>query len=203
VTLWVPPELERLARQCAPVVNAPVDADYFCSLLFLLQTLGQSPTSIPLRPYLSVDPDLVDDWRRVIKANGRRTIGVAWSPGVTHERDYPRAIPLEQLVRAMPDDRLISVQQNAVEEAEALGVEHYRFEDFADAAVLMSCCDEIITIDTAAVHLAGAIGHKNITLLLSHWHSWRWRSLLYQNLKICTQDTPGDWDSALEKMHHL
>jgi ADP-heptose:LPS heptosyltransferase len=95
---------------------------------------------------------------------------------------------------------LISVQQNAVEEAEALGVEHYRFEDFADAAVLMSCCDEIITIDTAAVHLAGAIGHPNVKLLLSHWHSWRWLSPLYQGISFCVQDGPGDWDSALAKL---
>jgi hypothetical protein len=32
------------------------------------------------------------------------------------------------------------------------------FEDFADCAALMSLMDEIVTVDTAAVHLAGAIG---------------------------------------------
>jgi ADP-heptose:LPS heptosyltransferase len=74
------------------------------------------------------------------------------------------------------------------------------FEDFADCAALMSCCDEIITVDTAAVHLAGAIGHPNVKLLLSHWASWRWLSPLYSTVKICRQDKADDWDSALAKL---
>jgi ADP-heptose:LPS heptosyltransferase len=36
--------------------------------------------------------------------------------------------------------------------------------------------DEIVTVDTAAAHLAGAIGHPNVTLMLSQWHSWRWHN---------------------------
>jgi len=61
--------------------------------------------------------------------------------------------------------------------------------------------DEIVTVDTAAVHLAGAIGHPRITLMLSHWASWRWQLPLYQNLRICKQTSPGDWESAFVARH--
>jgi hypothetical protein len=198
VVLWMPPELERLAAQCAPVVRTIEGADYFCPLLFLLQVLEQTPDSIPVSPYLAGDPDLFFKWKQQIR---RRTVGVAWSPGVVHEHDYPRAISLAMLVKALPDVHLISVQQHGGFDARIMGVEQPLFEDFADCAALMMCCDEIVTIDTAAVHLAGAIGHPNIKLLLSHWASWRWLSPLYQNIKICRQDNADDWNSALEKLH--
>jgi ADP-heptose:LPS heptosyltransferase len=64
----------------------------------------------------------------------------------------------------------------------------------------MLCMDEIVTVDTAAVHLAGAIGHANVKLLLSYWHSWRWIKSWYGNVKICRQTSPGDWASALGKI---
>jgi ADP-heptose:LPS heptosyltransferase len=73
------------------------------------------------------------------------------------------------------------------------------FDDFADCAALMSLMDEIVAVDTAAVHLAGAIGHPSITLLLSSWHSWRWLSPLYDNIRVLRQDTPNDWKSAFAK----
>jgi hypothetical protein len=199
VVLWLPPELERLGAQCAPVVDAPVSADYFCPLLFLLEVLQQDVDTIPPCPYLAVDPELVLKWRQRLNLS-ERLVGVAWAPGVMHANDYPRAIPLGLLTKALPGVRLISVQQQGEDEAVAAGVEHHSFEDFADCAALMSCCDEIVTIDTAAVHLAGAIGHPHIKLLLSHWASWRWLSRLYQNMKICRQDEADDWASALAKL---
>jgi hypothetical protein len=200
VALWLPSELARLAALSAPVVSAPVDADYFCSLLFLLQVLRQSPASIASAPYLKPDQDLIGKWRSELPWTWRPRVGVAWAPGVTHDGDYPRGISLELIAKVLPDVRLVSVQQQGRIEAGLSGVEHHSFEDFADCAALMMCCDEIVTIDTAAVHLAGAIGHPCIKLLLSHWASWRWLAPLYANIKICRQESAGDWASALGKL---
>ena len=136
-------------------------------------------------------PGLRDKWRERI-SDKRKNIGIAWSVGVPHEDDYPRSVPLQQLVGALGSDSvLFPVQQ----ESPAL------FEDFADCAALMSVMDEVVTVDTAAVHLAGAIGHPRITLLLSHWASWRWQLPLYRNIRICRQDAPGDWESAFAAYH--
>jgi ADP-heptose:LPS heptosyltransferase len=45
----------------------------------------------------------------------------------------------------------------------------------------MTVLDEIVTVDTAAVHLGGALGHPKINLLLdTHWASWRWLAPWYK-----------------------
>jgi hypothetical protein len=196
VMLQVPRELERLAAQFAPVTREFADADYVCSLLLLLQLFAATPETISSAPYLKVDPKLADKWRN--RLDGKRKIGVAWSVRTNHEDDYPRPCPLEQFVKALGNN-LVSVQQQGAVEAYALGVVSFRFDDFADCAALMSVLDEIVTIDTAAAHLAGAIGHPRITLLLSHWSSWRWLLPLYENVRICQQDSPGDWEGAFAK----
>ena len=79
------------------------------------------------------------------------------------------------------------------------------FEDFADCAALVSLLDEIVTVDTAAAHVAGAIGHPNVTVLLSYWASWRWEggSPFYPWFKLCRQAAPGDWNSALAQLKEL
>jgi len=200
VELWVPRELQRLAVQHAPVVSDVSEAHYFCPLLTLLQVLQQTPDAIIPISYLAVDQVLLTKWHNTIDRD-RYNVGVAWSPGVTNSDDYPRGISLAQLRRTFsPDIRVVSVQQNNHEDAEALDVACFDFEDFADCAAAMMACDSIVTIDTAAVHLAGAIGHPVTKLLLSHWASWRWQARLYPNLQICRQDVAGDWNSALAKL---
>jgi hypothetical protein len=194
VMLWLPPELKRLASQCAPVVDSPVSADYFCSLIFLLQVLKQTPdTLLPMLSYLTVDPMLLAEWQhRIVEP----VTGVAWQAFNTGHGDYPRNIEPEAIVKALPGVKLINVQQATNDP----GIGHMVFDDFADCAAAMLCCGQIVTIDTAAVHLAGAIGHPKVKLLLSHWASWRWLAPWYPTVEICRQNTAGDWDSALVKL---
>jgi hypothetical protein len=200
VVMLMPPELVRLAAQVGTVTANTlrvIDADYFCPMLHLLQLLLIEPDDIPLAPYLKVDPHLRHKWVERIGGSKQKRIGVAWSVGVPHDGDYPRTMPLAVLTHELDKDAdLASVQLQGSAEADVLGVRNYCFEDFADCAALMSLMDEIVTVDTAAVHLAGAIGHSKITLLLSHWASWRWLSPLYENIQICRQQSPGDWTSA-------
>lgn len=207
VTLMLPPELRRLAGQLAPVTaHSPrgvLDIDYFSSLLFLFGLLGQRPETIPVGSYLKVDPVLVEKWQQRIGKRRRKTIGLAWTPGKPYrDGDYARAVPLGLLTKALGRDAdLISVQQQGSAEADLLGVENYQFEDFANCAALMSVLDEIVTIDTAAVHLAGAIGHPRITLLLPCWASWRWLSPLYENIRVCRQrKADDDWTGTMAQL---
>ena len=80
------------------------------------------------------------------------------------------------LIDALPiDAELYSLQAQSADEAQAFGVQITELEDFADCAALASLMDEVICVDTAALHVAGAIGHQRVTALLSHWVSWRWR----------------------------
>jgi hypothetical protein len=131
-------------------------------------------------------------------------IGIAWSVGNIVPNDYPRALPLALLVERLRqirgDAELYSLQIQESEEAERLGVHALRIEDFADCAALASLMDEIYSVDTAALHVAGAIGHRNVIALLSYWHSWRWKAQWYPRMQIVTQDRRDFWPSALAKI---
>jgi len=76
--------------------------------------------------------------------------------------------------------------------------------DFADTAALMANLDLVISVDTAAVHLSGALGRP--TWLLNRYESeWRWlfersQTPWYPTLSIYRQTAPGDWKPMMEKV---
>jgi hypothetical protein len=104
------------------------------------------------------------------------------------------------LVATLGGAQLHSVQTQGAEEAQALGVRVHQLEDFYACAALMLAMDRIVSIDTAALHLAGAIGHPRVDGLLSHWASWRWVAPWYSNVRLCRQTSNGDWSSALAQI---
>jgi hypothetical protein len=195
VVLDLPPALHRMTY--GPFGD---DGDYFCPILHLLHWLGVTPV-VDGAPYLGVDAELVAKWRDRLGPRPHKRIGIAWSVGKPSDGDYPREIPIFQLVAALRHAELHSVQIQNGSEARYFGVHVHEFEDFADCAALMACMDEIVSVDTAALHLAGAIGHKRVIGLLSHWASWRWVAPWYANLHLCRQAAPDDWASALAQIH--
>jgi hypothetical protein len=191
--MMVPPELVRLASQVGPVTQE-MAGDYFCPFLMLPGLCGaDAPDRIAPNVRLPASSALAT----LLPAIDRPRIGIAWSVGKFYDGDYPRSIPLETLVAACPGAELHSIQAQGADEALALGVTPHKLEDFADCAALMMAMDAIVTVDTAAAHLAGALEHPKVFLLLSHWHSWRWLAPWYPTVKICRQTSPGDWASAL------
>ena len=73
--------------------------------------------------------------------------------------------------------------------------------NFADLAALISELDLVISVDTAVVHLAGALGRPTL-LLLDTGHDWRWLqnrtdSPWYPTVRLIRQAVRGDWPSAI------
>jgi hypothetical protein len=73
--------------------------------------------------------------------------------------------------------------------------------DFADTAAIIANLDLVISVDTAVVHLAGALG-KPVFLLDRYDHCWRWLSgradsPWYPALRIFRQQRIGDWTPVL------
>jgi hypothetical protein len=151
-----------------------------------LRWLEITPYNIPNKPYLKVDPMLALQWRNELGCSDCRRVGIAWLVGVgERDGDFPRALRLEEIIQRYPDAELHSVQTQGAEEATTLGVLTHDLIDFASAAALMTNLDEVVSVDTAAIHLAGAIGHPCATVLLSRWHSWRWNgNPFYPNIHI-------------------
>jgi hypothetical protein len=196
VALVMPPELERLASQVAPLLDAETERDVYCTTFDLPRILGKMPP----RPYLTAELDLVHQWRDTI-GHGHH-VGIAWS---TVHRAPWRNIDLDllddYLKRRFPDFTPVVLQTNGLEDASRRGMAVREVRDFADLAALISCMDKVISIDTAALHLAGAIGHADVTALLPHVPCWRWLngSPWYSGIKIRRQQSRGDWASALEE----
>src|SRR5206468_12306382 len=76
--------------------------------------------------------------------------------------------------------------------------------DFADTAAAMSCLDLIIAVDTAVVHLAGALG-KPAWVLLPFAPDWRWLlgradSPWYPTLRLFRQPSRGQWQTPIAQI---
>jgi hypothetical protein len=76
--------------------------------------------------------------------------------------------------------------------------------DFADTAALISHLDLVISVDTAVVHLAGAMG-KPVWILLPFAPDWRWMmnrddSPWYPTARLFRQKTLGDWASVVAQV---
>jgi hypothetical protein len=198
--LVMPIELTKLAAQVGEVSPVLNDVDFFCPMLHLLHTLGVTPDRVSGQQYLDPirDRQLTNKWHMKL-ATKKTKIGLAWSVGKPSQGDYPREIELELLTEALRgvDAELHSVQTQDKDRAQACGVIPHEFDDFADCAAMMRCMDEIISVDTAALHLAGATGHKKVYGLLSSWASWRWLAGWYDNVTLLRQTVDGDWTSAL------
>jgi hypothetical protein len=177
ITLLMPPSLESLAAQIAPVVSCVTSTDYFCPMLHLPGFLGVTPANLGGLPAPYLKPSV----GRVLNGHERPRVGIAWSTGKPDGAvgDYNREIPLARLVADLGDAEIHSLQIQGREDARAFGIVTYDFKDFEHCAEVMTTMDEIVSIDTAALHLAGAIGHPRVTGLLRDWHSWRWLAPWY------------------------
>jgi hypothetical protein len=76
-------------------------------------------------------------------------------------------------------------------------------KDFADTAALIANLDLVIAVDTAAAHLAAAMG-KPVWTLLTFVPDWRWLlvredSPWYPSMRLFRQPSRGDWDSVISR----
>lgn len=79
-----------------------------------------------------------------------------------------------------------------------------RLTDFADTAGLMANLDLTISVDTAAAHLAGALGLP-VWVLLSYAPDFRWMldredSPWYPTMRLFRQRRLGDWGHLLGRV---
>ncbi|MHC4568697.1 MAG: glycosyltransferase family 9 protein [Planctomycetota bacterium] len=75
-----------------------------------------------------------------------------------------------------------------------------QFQDFTDTAAAIEGLDLVISVDTAIVHLAGAMG-KPVWVLLAYAPDWRWMldrtdSPWYPTMRLFRQKQWGHWDSV-------
>ena len=146
---------------------------------------------------------------------GRFNVGLTWrskgqGAGSLEEQVHgmQKSLPLDMLLplAAIPGVKLYSLQvgQGSEEVKMAHGlIEPIPIFDIYDTACWMEALDYVISVDTAPLHLAGALGKKGIGLL-NTTGGWYYgtgeRCAWHPSLKLIRQPKPGDWKGAVEKI---
>jgi len=161
--------------------------------------------------YLQPAASDVEHWRQRLAAHGdsRTRIGLVWAGNPRRENpaltatDARRSIAPERLAPLfdVPGCLFFSLCKDGPPAPS--GVIDYMpgVTDFADTAALIANLDLVISVDTAAVHLAGAMG-KPVWMLDRFDPCWRWLtdrsdSPWYKTLRIYRQPAAGDWASVV------
>ena len=136
-----------------------------------------------------------------------------WQGKATSDADTGRSVPLRAFAPLchIPGVKLISLQKNhGLEQlahlppgmsVETLGAEFDAGPDaFMDCAAVMMNLDLVISCDTAAAHLAGALG-RPVWIVLKHVPDWRWMmdredTPWYPTARLFRQARRGDWDEV-------
>ena len=138
---------------------------------------------------------------------------MVWAGLPLHNNDINRSVPLSRFapLAGMTGIRLFSLQLEKYENwtdvdpatifEQDLGSQ---ISDFADTAAIIENLDLVISVDTAVVHLAGALG-KKVWTLLPHAPDWRWMidredSPWYSSMHLFRQPSPGDWESVFKEV---
>ena len=203
------PELPGIERIIAHGDPLP-PFDLHCPLLSLPRVLGTTTETIPQQtPYLNADPQRAAAWReRVGPLDGLR-VGLVWAGNQTMSGDRRRSMPLERLseLADLPGVSFVSLQKGpAASHSPPPGLTLHDWtedlHDFSETAALIEALDLVIGVDTAVVHLAGALG-RPVWLLNRFDRCWRWLldrddSPWYPTLRQFRQSQPGDWSSVLQ-----
>jgi hypothetical protein len=158
-------------------------------------------------PYLHADPKRIALWRdRLGQDDGRLKVGLIWAGRNTP--DPFRSMPPAELapLADVAGVRWISLQTGeAARQITSAGftIEQWTSElkDFAETAALIANLDRVVTIDTAAAHLAAAMG-KSTWVLLKSAADWRWMrdrtdSPWYPSMRLFRQERAGDWKGPI------
>lgn len=189
--------------------------DFHTPLMRLPYVLGTDLASIPA-PQGYLKPPQRIPGRLDLAALGvpvaKPRIGVCWAGNAEHSNDANRSLRLGLLETALHHCQgqvaWVSLQfgPRAMERqsyawADAMFDTSVLIEDFADTAALIAQLDLVICVDTAVLHLAGALGCPAWGLLPhipdSRWLMQRTDSPWYSSMRLFRQAASGDWQATL------
>jgi tetratricopeptide (TPR) repeat protein len=216
VVLGVPANLRRLVAELLGLAylggsGEPLpEFEWHCTLMSLPLAFGTTLASIPAQvPYLSAPADAQRNAAALPwPARGLR-IAIAWAGSPTHLGDRFRSVPFHLLEPLLDVEGAHFFSLQLGPESAQLAASHApitdlapAITDLADTAALMLQLDLVIAVDTAVVHLAGALG-RPVWVMLPFSPDWRWLldredSPWYPTMRLFRQPQFGDWPSVVE-----
>jgi tetratricopeptide (TPR) repeat protein len=218
VALEVPAELQtlmgRLDGAAAVVARGedPPPFDVHCPLGSLPLAMHTDFATVPAPiPYLSAADDKIAQWSAKLDALPRPRVAVTWSGNPSHDNDRNRSIAFARLTPLLAASASFVAIQKDVRGEDAVPLADSRvtsigaeLEDFSDTAAVLALCDLVIAVDTAAAHLAGAMG-RPVWVLVPFAPDWRWTrkgetTPWYPSARLFRQPAPGDWESVVARV---
>jgi hypothetical protein len=151
-------------------------------------------------------PYVLDDGQqaRLSTVPGQLAVGLVWRAGDWDER---RSIPVNLLsaLSHVSGVRLLSLQCGpAAAEASRIPAQDVASSDVERTAATLRHLDLLISVDTFAAHLAGALGVR-VWLLLHSDCDWRWMqhrtdTPWYPTMRLFRQRSAGDWPGLVEEV---
>jgi len=193
----------------------PGACDLGISLMSLPKILGTTLATIPNSvPYLHADANKVAYWRRRL-AGPSVKVGLVWAGNPKSELDGVRSCKLAEFrpLFGVSGVRFYSLQYGrAMNQIDALprGIQVVNLgkelPDFSDVAAAVDNLDLVISVDTAMVHLAGAMAKPVFTMLGSD-PDWRWMlnrndSPWYPTMRLFRQKQRGEWPAVFSEAGH-
>ena len=212
--------------------SVPAEVDCVCGGMDLPGNLGISLNTIPADvPYLPNPKAGGEKYK--LEGKGLK-IGLVYAGNPLHKRDHERSIsfelfePILELSPLPPGGdkgaglsptppegrgvRFYSFQFKPKDSDKLLmqkwGVRdlHPEIKNLADTAAFLANLDLLITIDSAPLHLAGALG-KPVWGLITSNPDWRWLlnrqdSPWYPSLRLFRQQSRGDWPGVITNVQN-
>jgi hypothetical protein len=205
VTLWAQPSLIPLLRtidegvdilplhEGDPGVTCDVDVEIMELAHVFRSTVDTVPNSVP---YIHVQPDALSPARCP-------AVGLVWRAGDWAEH---RSIPFELLapLTHLPVAwYVLQGRPGLAERPPGFGIVVGE-QDLVELARAMRTLDLVITIDSMAAHLAGALAVPVWTLLHASC-DWRWMidrddSPWYPTMRLFRQEREGEWEPVIERV---
>lgn len=178
-------------------------------LMSLPRILGTTLETIPASvPYLYL-PQTEKQLEQIITshaASDKLKVGIVWAGSPNNRDDRNRSCSLSDFLPLLeiPNIAIYSLQKgerahelSQLKNNQSILDLSKHLVDFADTAYVISQLDLIISVDTAVVHLAGALG-KPVWVILAYSPDWRWMldrddSPWYPTVKLFRQSQRGDW----------
>jgi hypothetical protein len=204
-------------QACFPKWTEAPPHDAYVLLSSLPQIFATELETIPAPiPYMTMDADRVGHWARRLDGafpERRLRVGLAWSGRPTHPNNLRRSVRLETLapILATPGVDFVGLQKPFPDEDRpfAQTLPHFvdlsaELGDFAETGALIKALDLVISVDTAVVHLAGAIGAE-AWVLVPEPADWRWLlgrtdSPWYPTLRLFRQRRAAEWAPVLAEV---
>jgi len=166
--------------------------------------------------YLRADPQRVDGWKARLHSDAQPLkVGIAWRGGMSSTRRNLRSVALTDLSPLLqtPGIRFVSLQHDATKQEIAAApvsagcsFDHWPevMADIDETAALVTALDLVITVCSATVHLAGALG-RQAWVMVPAVAEWRYLESgdgmpWYPAIRMFRQNRSGEWETVVSKL---